>query len=87
MSGSSRWFEFLLHAYPRQYREERGEELLATIFESVASGTWSSKCLESIAIVGHGFQMRLGLLAHQFGGRTLALASMPALASILHATT
>lgn len=34
MSGRDRWFALALRAYPRRYRTEREDEIMATLVES-----------------------------------------------------
>ncbi len=71
-------FQRLLRAYPRSYREERGEEIIGFLLEASAAGD-DVMTRDAADIVVHGFQLRLGLTSERFAGRVLALAAAPGL--------
>jgi hypothetical protein len=75
----SRYFR-LLKAYPRSYRDQRGEEILATLLESSAPGSRYPDLRDAADLVLHGVQMRLGLTSERFAGRVLDVAATPGLA-------
>jgi hypothetical protein len=69
----------LLRVYPRSYREQRGEEMLATLLET-STGTHHSDTRDAADVLIHAVQMRLGLTTERFAGRVLDVAATPGLA-------
>lgn len=70
-------FRLLLRAYPKAYRERRGDEILATLLDDAsATGTYESGRV-GIDIVGHGLRLRVGIASHQLAGRVLVAAALP----------
>jgi hypothetical protein len=70
-------FTRLLRAYPKAYRERRGDEILATLLEDArTNGTYESVRI-GIDIVGHGLRLRAGIASDQLAGRVLVSAALP----------
>jgi hypothetical protein len=70
-------FTLLLHAYPKAYRERRGDEILSTLFEDDSTnGTYESVRV-GIDVVAHGLRLRVGLASDQLAGRVLVAAALP----------
>jgi hypothetical protein len=77
MKGRGDRFTMLLWAYPKGYRERRGEEILGTLLEDAPTlGTYESLRV-GIDIVAHGFRLRLGIAPDQMVGRVLVAAALP----------
>jgi hypothetical protein len=70
----------LMKAYPKRYRDERGEEILATLLDTSPDDASRPPLRDALDIVCHGLQRRLGLTSERFGGRVLEIAAMPGLA-------
>lgn len=58
-SGLVRGYRRLLACYPRRFRDERGEELLAVLLTSARDGQHRPGLLESADLVRNGLGMRL----------------------------
>ncbi|BCJ76580.1 hypothetical protein CS0771_61240 [Catellatospora sp. IY07-71] len=56
----ARRYRRLLLGYPRAYRRERGEELLATLLEAAPPGRTRPAAREAANLIGHGLRARLG---------------------------
>jgi hypothetical protein len=70
-------FTLLLRAYPKAYRERRGDEILATLLEDVSTnGTYESVRV-GIDIVGHGLRLRAGIASDQPAGQVFVSAALP----------
>ncbi|MEU9575744.1 hypothetical protein [Streptomyces chilikensis] len=65
----------VLRLYPRRYRLEAGEEILAVHRESVAGARVVDRLREAADIVGHALRMRLGVSSAAGAGRLLAEAA------------
>ncbi|MET8894012.1 hypothetical protein [Streptomyces albogriseolus] len=65
----------LLRLYPRRYRLEAGEEILAVYRESVDGAPAVDRLREAADITGHALRMRLGVTSSSAAGRLLAEAS------------
>ena len=77
MKASDDRFERLLWAYPRAYRERRGDEILSTLLEDApAYGTYESLRV-GMDIVGHGLRLRAGIASDQAAGQVLVSAALP----------
>lgn len=86
MSDLQAAYGVLLRAYPRRWRAERGDELLAVLLDGAeARGATRPSMGEVIDLVGHGLAARVGVaLDVRTRERTaaLALASLTALAML-----
>lgn len=70
-------YSLLLAAYPKAYRDRRGEEILGTLLEDApAPGTYESLRVGT-DIVAHGLRLRLGIAPDQRMGRVLVAAALP----------
>ncbi len=70
-------FAFLIQAYPKSYRERRGDEIIATLLEdSSTNGTYEAVRV-GIDIVSHGLRLRVGIASDQRAGRVLVAAALP----------
>jgi len=77
MTGGGDRFDSLIGAYPKAYRERRGEEILGTLREDAPTlGTYESLRV-GIDIVAQGLRMRLGIAPDQLMGRVLVAAALP----------
>ncbi|MFI8208399.1 hypothetical protein [Streptomyces werraensis] len=65
----------LLRLYPRRYRIESGEEILAVYRESVDGARAVDRLREAADIAGHALRMRLGVTSSSTAGRLLAEAA------------
>jgi hypothetical protein len=59
MSAIERRYQRLLRAYPRWYREQRGDEMLGTLMAAAPSGQWPS-LRDSRALIIGGIRVRAG---------------------------
>jgi hypothetical protein len=80
MNAQEARYARLLKVYPKRYRDERGEEILATLLDASPEGTGGPPFRDVFDVVCHGIQRRLGLTSERFGGRVLEIAAMPGLA-------
>jgi len=77
MTGGSDRLDVLIRAYPKAYRERRGEEILGTLHEdALAQGTYE-RLRVGIDIVAQGLRLRLGIAPDQLMGRVLVAAALP----------
>ncbi len=77
MTGGSDRLDFLIRAYPKAYRERRGEEILGTLREDAPTlGTYESLRV-GMDVVTHGIRLRLGIAPDQLMGRALVAAALP----------
>jgi hypothetical protein len=56
----ARRYRRLLLCYPRAWRRERGEELVATLLEAAPPGRTRPSAREAANLIGHGLRARLG---------------------------
>jgi hypothetical protein len=70
-------FQLLLRAYPKAYREQRGDEILATLLEDVSTNGSYENVRVGIDIVGHGLRLRAGIASDQLAGQVLIAAALP----------
>ncbi len=70
-------FAILLWAYPKAYRERRGEEILSTLLDGAPSLNSFETLRVGADVVAHGFRRRLGIASDQSGGRIAAAAALP----------
>ena len=70
-------FTQLLRAYPKAYRDRRGDEIASTLLEDASdNGTYESIRV-GIDIVAHGLRLRAGIASDQLAGRVLVAAALP----------
>ena len=67
----------LLRAYPRPYRQRRGEEILGTLLEGETGRNRFETLRVGVDVVAHGIRLRLGIAPDQTGGRVAAAAALP----------
>jgi hypothetical protein len=77
MTGGSDRFDSLIGAYPKAYRERRGEEILDTLREGAPTVGAYESLRVGIDIVVQGLRMRLGIAPDQLVGRVLVAAALP----------
>lgn len=70
-------FALLLRAYPKAYRERRGDEILATLLEDASTNGTYEGMRVGIDIVGHGLRLRAGIASDQPAGQVLVAAALP----------
>ena len=70
-------FTQLLRAYPKAYRDRRGDEIVSTLLEDASgNGTYESMRV-GIDLVAHGLRLRAGIASDQLAGRVLVAAALP----------
>ena len=65
----------LLRLYPRRYRIEAGQEILAVHRESMVGARVADRLREAADIAGHALRMRIGVTSSSAAGRLLAQAA------------
>lgn len=80
MSGRTDRLDKLLWAYPKGYRERRGEEILSTLREGAPSRNAFEGFRAALDVAAHGLRLRAGTASDQLGGRVLAAAALPGMA-------
>ena len=70
-------FTLLLRAYPKAYRERRGDEILATLLEDSSTNGAYESVRVGMDIVGHGLRLRAGIASDQPAGQVLVSAALP----------
>lgn len=65
----------VLRLYPRRYRRECGEEILAVYQQTAAEGSSLGRFREAADIAAHAVRMRLGVNSSTAAGRLLARAA------------
>jgi hypothetical protein len=71
--------ETLLRFYPKAYRQERGEEIVATLQEAAEARVPRLSPSDQLSVVLHGVRVRLGLTTETMFGKALDLAAIPGL--------
>ncbi|MGW0595214.1 hypothetical protein [Streptosporangium sp. NPDC002607] len=71
----------VLRLYPRRYRLECGEEILAVYQQTAAEASPAGRFREAADIAGHAVRMRLGVSSATAAGRLLASAAPFAVAA------
>jgi hypothetical protein len=66
----------LLRAYPKRYREQRGDEILSTIREESDRSTPETVRV-CCNVIAHGVRLRFGIASDQPTGRVLSAAALP----------
>jgi hypothetical protein len=69
----------LLKFYPRAYREERGEEIVATLQEAAEARVPRASLSDRISVAQYGLRVRLGLTSETMFGKALDVAAIPGL--------
>jgi hypothetical protein len=77
MKARSDRFALLLRAYPKAYRDRRGEEILAILLEDAPTFDTYESVRVGIDIVAHGLRLRVGIASDQLAGRVLVVAALP----------
>lgn len=67
----------LLRFYPKAYREERGEEIVATLQEAAEARIPRVSLSDQISVALYGMRIRLGLTSETMFGKALDIASIP----------
>jgi hypothetical protein len=69
----------LLKFYPKAYREERGEEIVATLQEAAEARVPRVSLSDQISVALYGVRVRLGLTSETMFGKALDIAAIPGL--------
>jgi hypothetical protein len=69
----------LLKFYPKAYREERGEEIVATLQEAAEARVPRVSLSDQISVALYGVRIRLGLTSETMFGKALDIAAIPGL--------
>jgi hypothetical protein len=69
----------LLRFYPKAYREERGEEIVATLQEAAEARVPRVSLSDQISVALYGVRIRLGLTSETMFGKALDIAAIPGL--------
>jgi hypothetical protein len=69
----------LLSFYPKAYREERGEEIVATLQDAAEARVPRASLSDQISVALYGVRVRLGLTSETMFGNALDIASIPGL--------
>jgi hypothetical protein len=69
----------LLGFYPKAYREERGEEIVATLQEAAEARVPRATLSDQISVALYGVRIRLGLTSETMFGKALDIAAIPGL--------
>jgi hypothetical protein len=67
----------LLRFYPKAYREERGEEIVATLLETAEARAPRVSFSDQISVALYGVRVRLGLTSETMFGKALDIAAIP----------
>ena len=67
----------LLRFYPKAYREERGEEIVATLQEAAEARVPRASLSDQISVALYGVRVRLGLTSETMFGKALDIAAIP----------
>jgi hypothetical protein len=86
MTPLERRYRLLLHAYPRSYREHRGEEMLDTLLAGAAPGQTRPSWRDAADLIGGGARERAGAHAVPGFANGLRLAGPIALALVAGVT-
>jgi hypothetical protein len=69
----------LLKFYPKAYREERGEEIVATLQEAAEARVPRVSLSDQISVALYGVRIRSGLTSETMFGKALDIAAIPGL--------
>lgn len=69
----------LLKFYPKAYRVERGDEIVATLQEAAEARVPRASLSDQISVAQYGLRVRLGLTSETMFGKALDLAAIPGL--------
>lgn len=67
----------LLRFYPKAYREERGEEIIATLQDAAEARIPRASPSDQISVALYGVRVRLGLTSETMFGKALDIAAIP----------
>jgi hypothetical protein len=67
----------LLSFYPKAYREERGEEIVATLQDAAEARIPRASLSDQISVALYGVRVRLGLTSETMFGKALDIAAIP----------
>jgi hypothetical protein len=79
MTTGSERSQNLLKFYPKAYREERGEEIVATLQEAAEARVPRASLGDQISVAQYGLRIRLGLTSETMFGKALDVAAIPGL--------
>ena len=79
MTPGSERSQNLLKFYPKAYREERGEEIVATLQEAAEARVPRASLGDQISVAQYGLRIRLGLTSETMFGKALDVAAIPGL--------
>jgi hypothetical protein len=68
-----------LNFYPKAYREERGDEIVATLQEAAEARVPRASLSDQISVAQYGVRIRLGLTSETMFGKALDIAAIPGL--------
>ena len=69
----------LLNFYPKAYRDERGDEIVATLQEAAEARVPRASLSDQISVAQYGVRVRLGLTSETMFGKALDIAAIPGL--------
>lgn len=69
----------LLNFYPKAYRDERGEEIVATLQDAAEARVPRASLSDQISVAQYGVRIRLGLTSETMFGKALDIAAIPGL--------
>lgn len=69
----------LLKFYPKAYREERGDEIVATLQEAAEARVPRASLSDRLSVAQYGLRIRLGLTSETMFGKALDIAAIPGL--------
>jgi len=69
----------LLNFYPKAYRDERGDEIVATLQEAAEARVPRASLSDQISVAQYGVRIRLGLTSETMFGKALDIAAIPGL--------
>jgi hypothetical protein len=69
----------LLRFYPKAYRDERGDEIVATLQEAAEARVPRVSLADQISVAQYGLRVRLGLTSETMFGKALDIAAIPGL--------
>jgi hypothetical protein len=69
----------LLRFYPKSYREERGDEIVATLQDAAEARVPRASLSDQISVALYGVRVRLGLTSETMFGKALDIAAIPGL--------
>ena len=79
MNRDERTISRLIKVYPKSYRDQRGDEIAATLIEATSHRGAQLGLLDILDVVLRGMEIRLGITSDRFAGRVLDNAAIPGL--------